>query len=647
MFNKLTKSAMKRYILIFLISFSFHIVSQENSKLDSLKNNLSKFTDTLLIDALDEISWEYKYVNMDSAFAYSKKALKLSKKINFKKGIANSYNTLGSNFEYISKLDSALFYYEKSLSIKEDIKDAIGIANSLNNIGIIYDEKGDYINALETYFKALKIYENNTTSFDKVPMVLVNIGIVYKKQKEFKKVLEYYQKALKIYKENNYDVGIVITTGNIGGVLLKLKLYRESVNYSTEAKKMYSDLGYKRYVPYMNIQIANAKDSLGYYTESRSLYLESIRIFEKENNIYELADATIGLSNNYLKSNQFSKSKKEAEKVLKLAIENNFNEIKIRALQLLAKVNFKLKNYKNAYLNALEYNKVKDTIFENEKTKAILELETKYQTEKKEKELLKTRTEKAETELKLSKTRSWIFILIGGLLIAVILFFAINQRNKRKAEQQITQEKERGFKAIIDAQEQERSKIARELHDGVVQQIGSIILKSRNVFKKKEIEEDKEVKEILTRLNNSSEDLRNISHQMMPRALSELGLVAAIDDLLKGSLAYVNINYSFEHFNLKERLQEKIEITLYRITQELVNNIIKHSKATSVSVQLINSADHIIFIVEDDGIGIDHKKSKKGMGFSNIKSRLEIVNGEANFDKSPEKGTLVTIKIKK
>ena len=599
----------------------------------------------MLIDALDEISWEYKYVNMDSAFEYSKKALNLSKKINFKKGIANSYNTIGSNFEYISKLDSSLFYYEKSLTIKEEIKDSIGIANSLNNIGIIFDEKGDYKNALETYFKALKIYENNTTSFDKVPMVLVNIGIVYKKQKEFKKVLEYYKKALEIYKKNKYDVGIVITTGNIGGVLLKLKSYEESVNYSSEAKKMYTDLGYKRYIPYMNIQIANAKDSLGYYNESRKLYLESIAIFEKENNIYELADATIGLTNNYLKSNLFLKSEKEAKKAIKLAVENDFNEIKIRALQLLAKVNFKLKNYKDAYLNVLKYNSVKDTVFEKEKTKAILELETKYQSEKKEKELLKTRTEKAETELALSTTKNWIYILIGGLLIIIVLFFAISQRNKRKAQQQITAQKEEGFKAIIDAQEEERGKIARELHDGVVQQIGSVILKSRNLFSKKNLIEEKESKELLESLENSNQDLRNISHQMMPRALKELGIIAALSDLLEGSLAYLNINYNIEHFNIEHRLPQKIEITIYRIAQELINNIIKHSKATEVSLQLFNTNNTVILIVEDNGVGFSSKEKKKGIGLLNISSRLDIVNGNVNFEPSPKSGTLVTVKI--
>lgn len=582
---------------------------------------------------------------MDSAFVYSKKALGLSKKINNQQSIANSYNTLGSNYEYISKLDSALYYYKKSLEYKYGLKDSIGIANSLNNIGIVYDEQGNYEQSLGNYFKALKIYENNKTSFDKIPMVLVNIGIVYKKQKEYQKVLDYYQKALKIYEDNKYDVGIVITTGNIGSTLLKLEKYNESITYSEKAKRMYENLGYKRYVPYMNIQIANAKDSLGEYKLSRKLYLEALSNFEKEQNFYEIADAKIGLSNNFLKSEEYSKALDVADKSIKISIENGFNELKMRALKIASKANYKLKKFNDAYKNLVDYSTLKDSIFQKEKIEAIAEIETKYQTEKKETELLKTRTAKAETELQLSKTRGWIFVLIGSLLISIILFFAIHQRNKRKAQEQITQEKEKGFKAIIEAQEEERSKIARELHDGVVQQIGSIILKSRNLFSGKKVIEEKDSNELLESLESSNQELRSISHQMMPRALKEFGIIPALNDLLASSLGFSNINYNLEHFNINTRLPQKVEVTIYRITQELINNIIKHSKATEVSVQLFNSNNNIILIVEDNGIGFVLKNTKKGIGLLNISSRLDMVKGNVNFEPSPKSGTLVTIKI--
>ena len=114
---------------------------------------------------------------------------------------------------------------------------------------------------------------------------------------------------------------------------------------------------------------------------------------------------------------------------------------------------------------------------------------------------------------------------------------------------------------------------------------------------------------------------------------------------MEGSLGLSDIKYSLEHFNIDKRLPQKIEVTIYRITQELINNIIKHSNAKVVSVQLLNTNNTAVLIVEDNGIGFTSKKNKKGIGLLNISSRLDMVNGDVNFEPSPKSGTLVTIKI--
>src|SRR5690606_6227879 len=235
-----------------LIALTLSCLAQTNSKrLDSLLSVSKTQKDPSLINTLNEISWEFKNANMDSAFYYARKALKISKNINSKKAIAFSYNSLASSFDNIGELDSALVYHKKSLDIKIEIKNNEGVADSYNNIGIVYDQKGDYDKSLENYFKALKIYETEDVPFDKVPMVLSNIGIVYKKQKDYNKTLDYYKKALQIYKNNQYDFGIAVTSGNMGSVLLKLKEYDSALVYSNKAKNIYSKLGYHRYVPYM------------------------------------------------------------------------------------------------------------------------------------------------------------------------------------------------------------------------------------------------------------------------------------------------------------------------------------------------------------------------------------------------------------
>lgn len=305
---------------------------------------------------------------------------------------------------------------------------------------------------------------------------------------------------------------------------------------------------------------------------------------------------------------------------------------------------YDVKKYKKAY-DFLKLASIQSIQLDFKKNAyEIGRLNLKYQTEKKEKELLKAKAEKATTELNLTKQKQLTYTLFGGLALILLGGYALFQKNKRKHQLIIAKEKESGLQAIIQAEENERSKIARELHDGVVQEIGSVILNSRNALEKMNILNTPESQHLLKVLENSNEDIRNISHQMMPRALEELGLIAAVDDLLSSTLPLKGVKVNYEHFNITERLPQKIEKTLFRIMQELTNNILKHSKASEVSVQLFETGNNVMLIVEDNGIGIK-PKSSKGIGLLNINSRLDMVKGTVNFEPSTESGTLVTVRI--
>lgn len=195
---------LKIFTLI-LFFYCFQISFSQNKKaiIDSLKITLQAKKDTSLIKTLDEISWQFKAINIDSALNYSKKSIVLAERLEYDKLTALVYNTLATVYEAKSELDSALYFHKKSLTIKINTNDSIGIANTYNNLGIIYDEKGKYLTSLKNYFKALSIYEKQNAPYDRVSLVYVNIGIVYKKQKEFKKALSYYHKAIEIYKKNH------------------------------------------------------------------------------------------------------------------------------------------------------------------------------------------------------------------------------------------------------------------------------------------------------------------------------------------------------------------------------------------------------------------------------------------------------------
>lgn len=539
--------------------------------------------------------------------------LKIALKENNKSFISRGYNVLAVLAQREGNYEEALKLHLKSADLAEELKDSVGLARSLNNIGLVHADLDNIELSDEYYLKSLKIKEKKNDKIGVVGSYLnlginsKNLGIEKKDTLKIKKAKEYYYKALNLSKEIGYNRGILNSYTNVALIENTLSNYKKGIELGEEALKF-----------------AIKNKSSGHEAHVR-----------------------INLGDSYRYNKQLDKAEYhilEALRILKETKNNNPLVLKESYL-ILSLLYDEKRHFKKAYDYHVKYYKISDSIFSKDVKDKANELEIKYQTEKKEKELLQTKAEKATTELKLTNQKYLSYGLFGGLALLLLGGYSLIQRNKRKHQLAISQEKEAGLQAIIQAEENERTKIARELHDGVVQQIGSVILKSRNVLSKLNLLDKPESQELLKNLEDSNQDLRNISHQMMPRALNELGIIAALEDLLQNSLGQVNMKYSFEHFNIADRLPQKVEITIYRVCQELINNIIKHSKASEVSIQLFKTGNNLVFIVEDNGVGIATKKTKKGIGLLNISSRLDMVNGQVNFEPSPQSGTLVTIKI--
>src|SRR5690554_4341700 len=191
----------------------------------------------------------------------------------------------------------------------------------------------------------------------------------------------------------------------------------------------------------------------------------------------------------------------------------------------------------------------------------------------------------------------------------------------------IAGEQTKRLDAVIEATETERKRLAKELHDGIGQQISSIKLGLSNFFNSLTSStdvEEKRIQKIQKVVDESARDVRNLSHQMMPKALTEVGLEPALHDLFDKSLGLVGLDYEFDAVVGKNRLPEKVEINLYRIAQELVNNCIKHSGATNINIELVETPRRVNFNFEDNGKGFDSTNSN-GHGVLNMKSRVDHV----------------------
>jgi len=219
-------------------------------------------------------------------------------------------------------------------------------------------------------------------------------------------------------------------------------------------------------------------------------------------------------------------------------------------------------------------------------------------------------------------------------------------RTRKQSELQKAwiQEQEKGLEAVIEATEEERKRIAKDLHDGVGQQLSALKRGFEDLEGKLAAEEKEQAGGLKSLVDQTAADTREISHRMMPRVLMEMGLVPAIDDLLSKTLKHTSIEHEFEHYRLKPHYDERKEIAVFRILQELINNVIKHSGASLVNIQLMEIKSKLVLTVEDNGSGFkgDHQS---GLGMMTIKNRLNVLKGDLSFEPSPNAGTVARVSI--
>lgn len=637
---------MKSIVFWLSLCISFYANAQNNA-IDSLKLISNQQRNLSLINTLNLISWEYRNSNIDSALFYARKSFDISREIKNPEGIASSYNSLANCFDAIGALDSAQFYHQKSLTIKLQTHNEVGAADSYNNLGIVYDLKGDFSRSLENYFNALEIYENNEVGFEKVPMVLVNIGVVYKKQNEFGKTLDYYKKALKIYEANKFDFGAVVIKGNIGSVLLNLEDYENAIKYAEEAMELYDKMGYHRYVPYMINNIAIANDSLKLYDLAQQNYIKAIELFEKDENLYEFAFASIGLGRNYAITNENNLARTQFNRALEISDQRGFKEIAIKAYNQLSLLEASEGNYKKAFKYQQKYGIGKDSLFNENKTQTIFELETRYETEKKEKEIAQQKELLLQNKLEIKTKNIFAILLSSGLLITSIILFGLYRRQQHKRiehENQLTLKEAQTQNKLQD----QRLRISRDLHDNIGSQLTFIISSIDNLkFLTKKSNDNLRSK--LTEINTFAEttiwQLRDTIWAMNKNEIS-------IENIQGRILSFIDKAKSATkgiQFHLKSDVKSEIQfssiegINIFRIVQEAINNSIKHANATEISVLMTDTSEEVQLIIIDNGDGFDQASIESGNGLENMQNRIYEINGKISIESTLHKGTSITI----
>lgn len=633
--------------LVLIACFSVSSLYGQNRNIDSLKVLVENEKDEeKTIKNLLELCWEYHFVDAEVAREYGQKALTLARKYNQADYEVEALHNLGVTHESQSNYSKALELELEALTLRKQIGDDLKTANTLNNLGIIYDEMGDYKKALEYYYQARKIYEALKND-EKIAMVLVNIAIVLKAQGEYKKVPQSYYEALAIYTKTQNAFGIAVCYANLGSVYYYMKQYDSALYYSNLGTEEFQKQNIRQFLPTTLCNAGMAYHKLG-NTEKALVYLDRSKALNREfDNKKEVAFVLIYEAGVYKNEGELTKAENLASEALEIALQIQALQQVMDARLVLAEIKAGKKQFAEAYKEYHEYVLVKDSLFQTEKSKQMAELQTQYETIKKENEILLLTQENQLKDSRLAQSMQAIIILLVvlALILALGYLWKNRLRLKQQAELQATRAalREGQLKAVIASQEEERKRFAADLHDGFGQMISALRLS----LSKEKIEKPT-VEHALGVLNDMNLEIRNIAFNLMPQVLVKNGLEEALKEFAARINRSGSVYVGVQTFDLDVNMPDELRIALYRICQEWVNNILKYGQANQVTIQMVQHPQELVLTIEDDGAGFELSAltSGQGNGWKNINSRLHMIKGSIEIDTTPgRKGTTLVATV--
>ncbi len=407
----------------------------------------------------------------------------------------------------------------------------------------------------------------------------------------------------------------------------------EKIEFKNASQEVNNNLG----TFFLNQQ--NYKDAILYLKRALTI-AESTKSFSG----LALIQQNIGYA--YTKLKLFPEAKEWFEKAEQSAISYNDKLTLAEIYKHRASFDSAVGDFEQAFEHKSKFLVISDRLLNEKLGARIAELQNKYDTQKKEQVI-------REQQYQISR-RNYLLVGISGLVIlAGLLGFSWQKRNRLNHETrlqlEIINQQDLATKAIIEAEENERKRIASDLHDGVGQMMSAAKMNLSSFesrLKFSDFGEKNAFDRIISLVDESCREVRNVSHNMMPNALLKSGLSSAVKEFIdKIDSKTLKVNLHAE--GLSDRLDGNVETVLYRVIQECVNNVIKHSGANTLDISLIKDRDGIAATVEDNGRGfeVDQKEKVEGIGLKNIKARIEYLKGTVDFDSSPGKGTLVAIHV--
>lgn len=649
----------KLLLIIFIFSLSHDIAAQKHLA-DSIRLTLQQnLPDTSKAFNLIMLAMYTEPLDLAKAHEIYQEAVdfSLERNLEYYAGLAlfyesTPYELTGKYQKQKENLDRAASFFRKSSHPKAKREEA-RVFGGLSN----YYRHSDMLDsAVEASLISIALLED-LKEFARLSTHCVNLAMIFQQLSLPEKQKEYVDKGLDFAKKANQPSNLLLGYLQQANYFTEIRDFQKAKLYADSASAYYSDsYDFTRKQNYFLIK-AGTFQNISEFDSAIPYFEKAYENGKAANSRWNMTEPLMQIG--YINFKQ--KNYPEAEKYVKMGLEIAETDSVLVFMKegygTLSDIYAASGKYKDAHEFLTLHHAIKDKLQTGERKKFALDLEKKYQMEKQRSQILKLEAENV-SQTAANKQRQlviWILVILAlSLTIIALLIQRKNLHKQRLQEQRIreleTEKQLTAAEAVIKGEEQERSRLAKELHDGLGGLLsgikfsfqtmkGNLILTHENarLFERS-----------LDMLDTSIMEMRRVAHNLMPENLIKFGLDTALRDFCEDINQSGVIELRFLSFGLQgEEIDQTSSISIYRIVQELVNNILKHAEARNGLVQITKTGKQVLLDVEDDGKGFEHSKMllSSGIGWSNIKSRLEYLNAKFTLDSAPGKGSSIHIEI--
>lgn len=644
---------MKKYTALFIILWvAARGVAQSAAAPDSLLQLLKLAKeDTSRIKLLLDIEKSYFTTDLDSAFFYNKACEKLLEKIDAPQLKHRCYHEFVKIYHAKFDYKNALNYCLKSLQVARLANNRFQEAASCRAIFNIYHNLRMNDSAVKYGVYALKLTEeigdssNLATNFG-------NLCWLYLDLSQYDKAVYYGLKGIEAGERYKDSIGMLISMNNTALTYQSQNRYAESIAILRKQLTIGSLVNRPR-----SVRNALTNLALAYYSTGNAKKLNDVVVqlnaFDSGNNSLDAKSRCYRFLDNgynYIYQKKFKQAEEQLLQGMKLAEQDSIVDAQLGIYITLSQLKFAQHDFAAGSFYESKWDDLYGTNHEKELSEYGAEMETKYETEKKEQQL-----KLKDAQLKTKSVLNYVLIGTAFFLLVISLLSYRTYRQKQKLQQQRITELEiqqqlTATEAILKGEAQERARLAKDLHDG----LGGMLSGIKFAFSRirgnlvMTAENNEAFERSLDMLDGSIKEMRRVAHNMMPEALVQYGLDTALRDYTAEINKAGMLQVLYQSMNMENKtIDSTVSVIIYRIVQELLNNIVKHAAAGKALVQLVLHDKQLLVTVEDDGKGFNRQQIENapGIGWKNIRSRVEFLKGSIDIQSAAGKGVSINMEF--